>query len=360
MIRNHRTRANIIADPIAARILDLFTDWADPQEAAKDAGLDPKSVDDAAAALHDAGVLLGQEDDTEDAPDERLRARWDPWAPEGAAFHFATRNDAFADASDELKDELAAGGRPALFKTYPDADRLFLPRSSTRLDAPLERVLHARRTHRAFSNRAIAREHLATLLSTTFGPKDFIAADQFGTLMLRTSPSGGARHELEAYVAVFDAEDVDPGIYHYSVRDHCLELIASGDYRPRLADLCGGQQGVEQAGAVVVLTAVIERLTSKYRHPRAYRVMLMNAGHLAQTFVLTATALGLGPFQTAAFHDEGVESLLGIDGIAEPALYVLTVGVPATDDQGRVTYLHGPTTLESAGITRFDATDRHG
>ncbi|MFI6056039.1 hypothetical protein ACIBCO_38960 [Streptomyces violascens] len=36
------------------------------------------------------------------------------------------------------------------------------------------------------------------------------------------------------------------------------------------------------------------------RHPRAYRVSHLNAGHLGQTFALTATTLGLGPFQSAA------------------------------------------------------------
>ncbi|MBB6170956.1 SagB-type dehydrogenase family enzyme [Nocardiopsis mwathae] len=360
LVRNHRTRANITADPLSAHVLGLFTEWTDPREAAQDSGLDVRSVENAATALHGAGLLLGEDDDGEEAADERLCARWGPWAPEGAAFHFATRNEEFADATDEIKDELVAGGRPALFTTYPEAERLFLPRSPVPLDSPFEKVLYARRTHRAFADRPIAREHLAALLSTSFGPKDFIAADQFGTLMLRTSPSGGARHELEAYVAVFDVEDVAPGVYHYGVRDHCLELVARGDHRERLASLCGDQQGVAQAGAAVVLTAVIDRLTAKYRHPRAYRVMLMNAGHLAQTFALTATALGLGPFQTAAFHDEGVEDLLGVDGITEPALYVLAVGTPAADAQGRVSHLHGPTTLDSARMTRFDGSGQGG
>ena len=68
----------------------------------------------------------------------------------------------------------------------------------------------------------------------------------------------------------------------------------------------------------------------KYHHPRAYRVVLLDAGHLCQTFCLVATWLGLAPFCTAALKDTQIEKDLGIDGIRESVLYVAGVGLPVT------------------------------
>jgi SagB-type dehydrogenase family enzyme len=80
-----------------------------------------------------------------------------------------------------------------------------------------------------------------------------------------------------------------------------------------------------------VLSAVIDRMLSKYRAPRSYRVCLLNAGHLGQTFALTATALGLGPFQTAAFHDSAVAQACGLDNIGHTPLYILAAGHPSRE-----------------------------
>jgi len=65
---------------------------------------------------------------------------------------------------------------------------------------------------------------------------------------------------------------------------------------------------------------------------------MYDAGHYAQTFALTCTALGLGPFQTIAFADTAVERFLGVDGAQEFAVYLLAAGVPAdAETTGAVT-----------------------
>lgn len=70
----------------------------------------------------------------------------------------------------------------------------------------------------------------------------------------------------------------------------------------------------------------------KYRSPRAYRIVTLDAGHLCQTFCLTATFLGLAPFCTAALKDTLIEKDLGLDGITESVLYVAGVGLPAVNE----------------------------
>ena len=74
------------------------------------------------------------------------------------------------------------------------------------------------------------------------------------------------------------------------------------------------------------MTAVIPRMTWRYRSSRAYRVMVLEAGHLCQTLCLTATWLGLGVFSTAALDDQYVERRLGIDGCEETVVYAAGIG----------------------------------
>src|SRR6202171_221838 len=83
------------------------------------------------------------------------------------------------------------------------------------------------------------------------------------------------------------------------------------------------------------MTAVFERPMWKYHKARAYRVVLLDAGHLCQTFCLVATWLGLAPFCTAALKDTLIEKDLGIDGVRGSVLYVAGVGLPAISARAR-------------------------
>jgi hypothetical protein len=80
----------------------------------------------------------------------------------------------------------------------------------------------------------------------------------------------------------------------------------------------------------------------------SYRVSLLNAGHLGQTFALTATALG--PFQTAAFADSAVTPRnFGLDNIRHTPLYILAAGHPAPEQ----TMAPPPAELNTFGRTTF-------
>lgn len=136
---------------------------------------------------------------------------------------------------------------------------------------------------------------LAVLLRTVFGPAEFIDGFEYGALIRRTSPSGGARQELDAYLAAPNVTGIPAGPFHYNSREHSLELLREGFTHTEAGALCVHQEGIDQAAFIVFVVAAWERLRAKYRHPRAYRVSPLNAGRLGQTFALAATALGLGP-----------------------------------------------------------------
>ncbi|MFE6686244.1 SagB/ThcOx family dehydrogenase [Streptomyces sp. NPDC057743] len=235
---------------------------------------------------------------------------------------------------------------PPLFTGYPDAPRLPLPRPRADLSVPFDRVLYGRRTHRDFAGESVSPAVLATLLSTVFGPVDYIDSGH-GALYRRTSPAGGSRQELDAYLGVINVTGVTPGWYHYNALEHCLERRTEGLTRAEAAQLCADQDWVGEAAFLVVLAARLERMTAKYHTPRCYRVCLLNAGHLGQTFALTATALGLGPAQTGAFKDALVAERCGLDNVGCTPLYVLAAGHPLQ---------HGPNEPPPAGLTAFAHT----
>ena len=90
--------------------------------------------------------------------------------------------------------------------------------------------------------------------------------------------------------------------------------------------MLAGQWWFRDAAFVVFLTAIFHRTQWKYDYPRAYRAVLAEAGHLCQTFCLTATWLGLAPFCTMALADTRIEKTLRVDGISESVLYAMGAG----------------------------------
>jgi SagB-type dehydrogenase family enzyme len=59
---------------------------------------------------------------------------------------------------------------------------------------------------------------------------------------------------------------------------------------------------------------------------RGYRYIFLDAGHACQNLYLAAESLSCGVCATGAFHDEQLNTLLGLDGQEQFAVYGATVG----------------------------------
>lgn len=261
------------------------------------------------------------------AATESAWAGWEGWAPAAAYFHSVSRTmiPAHHDSEGHRGHQvMTTRSFPATLKRYPEGASIDLPVAP--LKSGLGDVLRDRRTWRAFGARGVSLRHFATLLGSTFGVQRWLEAGNDQWVALKSSPSGGARHSIEAYVLVFDVEGLESGTYHYCPDRHALTSLARAASREFLHDLLPTQPGFHGASALVVLTSVFARMQWKYSHPHAYRVILLDAGHLGQTFALVATELGLAPFCTAALDIPMIEGHLGIDGVSEAAMLVLGVG----------------------------------
>lgn len=86
-----------------------------------------------------------------------------------------------------------------------------------------------------------------------------------------------------------------------------------------------GQAFLGQANVCFVLSAIFQRTRWKYRE-RAYRSVMLEAGHIGQNLCLAAASMGLGACPVGAFLDEALNDLLGVNG-EEEALYIISVGM---------------------------------
>ena len=196
-------------------------------------------------------------------------------------------------------------------------------------------MLRERRTWRHFSRGALDLSSLSTLLELTWGVQQWRSVRGQGRVALKTSPSGGARHPIEAYVLALRVNGLPRGLYHYRADRHVLERLAEGSTSRQAIRYCGGQAWYGPAAALVIMTAVFSREQWRYRTARAYRAVLLDAGHLCQTFCLLATSLGLAPFSTMAIAESLIERDLGIDGISESAMGMWRRGHTARRGMGQ-------------------------
>jgi SagB-type dehydrogenase family enzyme len=272
------------------------------------------------------------------AGEDALRA-WGEWNPAAGFFHLSTKDlPCEADAAKEFRGLVQMAKMkpiPRPIKRYLSAQQVLLP--APVVDSEFARALIERRTWRKFSKRAAGLPLLGHLLGLTWGVRRWVELPEIGSVAVKTSPSGGALHPIEAYILARNVEGVRPGIYHYNAADHRLELLRRGAGSQQITDYLANQWWYGGAAFVVFMTAVFARTRWKYDYARAYRAVLIEAGHLCQTFCLTATWLGAAPFCTMAFADSKIEKALGVDGISESVIYVAGVGLrPENDKQAHL------------------------
>jgi SagB-type dehydrogenase family enzyme len=327
VFENYATGKGATAAPIATEVLNFFSGWRSPDALFRHfPQYSSSSLRAAIQALTRHSLL--QRSDCKLHPIERSMAAWKDWNPAAGFFHFTGRDLPFeADlvSMGRYMEGLTQGkAMPVPVKHYPRAAQTLLP--APPVDGEFLRVLTARRTWRRFAAGKLALADLATLLGLTWGVREWVAVPPLGRFAVKTSPSGGALHPIEAYVVARDVDGIAPGIYHYDAARHRLELLRRGMTRDQMSDYVIGQRWFSEAAAFVFMTGVFTRTQWKYRYPRAYRVVLAETGHLCQTFCLVATWLGLAPFCTMAMADSKIDRDLGIDGVTEGVLYVAGVG----------------------------------
>lgn len=293
-------------------------------------------------ALLDKGLLIAQADGdaAARADDEFLRDTH--WRGLDAVAHRFSRwrsvdtveaQRRFGEETDQtFLERLGSSPAPVRERVEP-SQRQKLPAAG---DSPLDRLFARRVTCRNYDlTRQLDLAQFGAAMYRAFGAR---AVDEYAPgifLLKKGAPSAGGLHPVEAYVLVQRVDGIAPGLYHYHPAAHALEPIREMDAAEleKLAKTClGGQPYFAEAHVVVALTGRFARNFWKYRnHAKAYRAVILDAGHLSQSLYLAATELGLGAFVTAGVNEVQIEQAFGLEAMAEGPLAMCGFGIRGSE-----------------------------
>ncbi len=192
-----------------------------------------------------------------------------------------------------------------------------LPPPDTVGGMTVEQALLHRRSVRTYTEDPLSLNQLSQILWSAQGitsPRGF-----------RTAPSAGATFPMVVYAVVGNVEGLPCGVYRYLPQDHSIQMVIQGDLRVDLSKAALGQEWVENAPVVLVLSAIPSRTSRRYGG-RAMRYIYIEAGHIGQNIYLQCASLGLGTVAVGAFIDEEVKDVLRLEGEEIP-VYILPVGI---------------------------------
>ena len=214
--------------------------------------------------------------------------------------------------------------QPPLELPYDDdAPQIDLPAPDT-LDMgthDLTAIIVQRQSRRRYVRHPLSLDELSYLLWTTQGIKSVLPH-----ATLRTVPSAGARHAFETYLLVNRVEGLESGLYRFLAVQHKLAALNTD---PNITDKITAaaleQDQIIRSAVTFIWVAVTYRMTWRYGE-RGYRYLHLDAGHVCQNLYLAAEAIEGGVCALAAFEDEAMNALLGLDGESQFVIYMASVG----------------------------------
>ncbi|GIG92094.1 SagB/ThcOx family dehydrogenase [Plantactinospora endophytica] len=141
----------------------------------------------------------------------------------------------------------------------------------------------------------------------------------------RAHPSGGGLCLVETHVVAVRVAGLPAGGYRYLPLAHALSRRAGAPPATEparwLPELPPGD-----TGAVVLLTVDFARPGLARYGGKAYRLALLEAGHIAQNLLLLGTALGVAGRPYCGYDDEAAARAAGLGHPTETVVYAVALG----------------------------------
>ncbi len=189
---------------------------------------------------------------------------------------------------------------------------------------PLFKAISQRKSRRDFMEKPLSMDELTFLLWAVQGIRN--PTDPNARSNLRTVPSAGGRHPFETYIAALNVDGLAKGIYRYLPIDHCLvQLRLDENLGEKLTDGALGQGFCGRSAATFIWSAIPYRTEWRY-DLAAYRVILMDIGHVCQNLYLACEGINAGTCAVGAYDQEAMDTLIGVDGKDEFTVYMAPVG----------------------------------
>ena len=129
---------------------------------------------------------------------------------------------------------------------------------------------------------------------------------------------------VDLYLIVNAVQDVPSGAYYYRAGDHALETLATGEFRNRSAHLCLEQPLGGDAAAVIYFLARLDAITRAFGD-RGYRLANLEAGLAGGRAYLAAYAQGFGA-SGLTFYDGHVVEFFAPHAAGKDAIFVTALG----------------------------------
>ena len=331
MLYDFLNRKSVTCSAATLNWLTAFAEWRTISSVVENnPDYDALSLQEQLESLVNLGLLIISES-AEAKREQDYLASWEMGLP-ATMLHFATLNMPFMSleaSANTQQVKFQAEGQPQLYWQKPDD----APASLQGPPLHAQDLLHLmarRRSNRTPAARPITRSQIFDCLLAGMGITGFVEST-VGLLPLTMTPSGGARNPFEAYVYVRNASDMAPGFYHYAAHAHQLVPIENNGPVSQAA-MISKQSWADDMAATVILVARLERTMWKYPDNNAYRVVLIEAGHIAQNIMLAATAHGLTACPTAALAHDIISAHLGLTEITHAPVYALCLAEPGDYD----------------------------
>ncbi|MFB8217088.1 SagB/ThcOx family dehydrogenase [Streptomyces anulatus] len=263
--------------------------------------------------------------------------RWDSYGwLDALILHCRTEGQPYGDVVDAarpndpdaiLRERMDRYGPPSFWKRV-GGESLVLPEPAPYPDRDLGEVLLARRTHVPWSGTPMTAPRLSRVLADVNRP--LVDLRRRAEREYTSRPSvllENTYGDIETYVAVFDVEGVEPGLYHYAPDRHRLCLVRRGELREEVRTAFTGQERAGGGSCALLMSVVWERHMFRYAHDsRAYRTVMTILGQFAQRYLVALTALGFTTFPTPAHLPEEADELLGTRRFEESGVYLVAAG----------------------------------
>lgn len=158
-------------------------------------------------------------------------------------------------------------------------------------------------------------EGLALLMDVCFGERTRRPFAVQGDFLRKAIPSGGARHPTEAFLAMFPGSGAEPGIYHYNVARHRLDLLRAGDFSAELREASFDlfDKFHQEPFGLIVFCSLVERAMWRYRDARSARAPFIDVGHTLMAYRTVIHRLGIGGYTYQKFRDRQIAELLDVN-----------------------------------------------
>jgi SagB-type dehydrogenase family enzyme len=222
-------------------------------------------------------------------------------------------------------------------KQYENVTHIELPhvnRNTKISGMTLEETICQRLSTRQFSSSPLSLHSLSKVLYFSSAILEVITDGKYKSYR-RAVPTSGGLTSIEVYPLVLNVKGIRQGVFHYDSLNHRLDFLREGYFKDYVRNKLLFQPEFSDAAALLILTSWFSKLKFKYGE-RGYRYAFLDAGHVGGHMYLIAACLNLACCGICGFYDDEVNSLIGVDGLDESAIYLIALGQKSSETSMKV------------------------